>query len=77
MSATRIKPGSHFGNFIIRLFKVSGVRESTIEEIKRMQAYLDADETELYELTVSVLKKLEIISDKEFDLIDPISYFDE
>ncbi len=55
----------------------TGVRESTIEELKRMQAYLDADETELYELTVSVLKKLEIISDKEFDLIDPIPYFDE
>lgn len=42
-----------------------------------MQAYLDADETELFELTVSVLKKLEMISDKEFDLIDQIPYFDE
>ena len=44
----------------------TGDRKGTIEEITNMRKYLEDDETELAELTVSVLRKLESISDDEF-----------
>jgi len=48
----------------------TGDREGTIEEINEMQTYLEDDEAELAELTVSVLRKLDSISDDEFELLD-------
>ena len=55
----------------------TGDRESTIEEITEMRKYLEADETELAELTVSVLRKLDSISDDEFGALDLYPDFDD
>ena len=55
----------------------TGDRKGTIEEITKMRKYLEDDETELAELTVSVLRKLESISDDEFDSLDLYPDFDD
>ena len=55
----------------------TGDREGTIEEIKEMRTYLEQDETELADLTESVLRKLESISDDEFESLDLYPDFDE
>ena len=52
-------------------------RKGTIEEITEMRTYLEDDEAELAELTVSVLRKLDSISDDEFDSLDLYPDFDE
>ena len=54
----------------------TGDRKGTIEEITKMRKYLEDDETELAELTVSVLRKLESISDDEFESLDLYPDFD-
>ena len=54
----------------------TGDRKGTIEEINDMQTYLEDDEAELAELTVSVLRKLDSISDDEFDSLDLYPDFD-
>ena len=48
----------------------TGDREGTIKEITEMQTYLDDDEAELAELTATVLRKLDSISDEEYELLD-------
>ena len=55
----------------------TGDRKGTIEEITKMRKYLEDDETELAELTVSVLRKLESISDDEFESLDLYPDFDD
>ena len=55
----------------------TGDRKGTIEEITKMRKYLEDDETELAELTVSVLRKLDSISDDEFDSLDLYPDFDD
>ena len=45
----------------------AGDRNSTIEELINMTAYLAPDETELKSLTDEVLKKLNRMTDNEFD----------
>ena len=55
----------------------TGDREGTIEEITEMRTYLEADETELAELTVSVLRKLDSISDDEYESLDLYPDFDD
>ncbi len=55
----------------------TGDREGTIEGITEMRTYLEDDETELAELTVSVLRKLDSISDDEFDSLDLYPDFDD
>jgi hypothetical protein len=55
----------------------TGDRKGTIEEITEMQTYLEDDEAELAELTVSVLRKLDSISDDEFDSLDLYPDFDD
>ena len=55
----------------------TGDRKGTIEEINDMQTYLEDDEAELAELTVSVLRKLGSISDDEFESLDLYPDFDE
>ena len=55
----------------------TGDREGTIEEIEEMRTYLEQDETELADLTESVLRKLESISDDEFESLDLYPDFDE
>ena len=61
---------------LISIYNTGG-REGTIEEITEMQTYLEDDEAELAELTVSVLRKLDSISDDEFDSLDLYPDFDE
>ncbi len=55
----------------------TGDRKGTIEEITEMQTYLEDDEAELAELTVIVLRKLDSISDDEFDSLDLYPDFDD
>ena len=55
----------------------TGDRKGTIEEITEMHTYLEDDEAELAELTVSVLRKLDSISDAEFDSLDLYPDFDD
>jgi hypothetical protein len=47
----------------------SGTRADLITELSEMQRYLEQDETELLELTRSVIDKLKAMSDREFDVI--------
>lgn len=55
----------------------TGRRAGLIEELTTMRGYLEADETELRELTDSVIAKLGKLSDAEFDALDLIPDFDE
>lgn len=57
------------------IYNVGG-REKTIAELAAMRRYLTPDETELRELTDSVMEKLEQISDAEFDGFDLLPDFD-
>ena len=47
----------------------TGSREGLISELSKMQTHLQKDETELLELTHSVMSKLDAISDEDFDSI--------
>ena len=47
----------------------SGKRADLITELSEMQRHLEQDETELLELTESVVRKLSTMSDNEFDNI--------
>ncbi|MBQ2212557.1 MAG: transposon-transfer assisting family protein [Ruminococcus sp.] len=55
----------------------TGDREGTIEEISEMRTYLEDDEAELADLTASVLRKLEGISDEEYESLDLYPDFEE
>ena len=48
----------------------TGSRAGLIEELTAMRGYLEEDETELRELTDSVIAKLKHITDAEFDMLD-------
>ncbi len=48
----------------------AGTRSGTIRSLTEMRTYLEADETELRDLTNSALAKLRIISDTEFLVLD-------
>ncbi len=52
-------------------------RRGTINELKNMRKDLTDDETELRNLTDSVLKKLRHMTDKEYLAIDFTQIFDE
>ncbi len=52
-------------------------RRGTIGELKQMRKDLADDETELWELTDSVLKKLRHMTDKEYLAIDFTQIFNE
>ena len=55
----------------------TGDRAGTISTIKDMRGYLEADETELKELTDSVLEKLTAMSDADFEALDLMPDFAE
>ena len=55
----------------------TGDRKGTMEEIEDIRTYLEDDEVELANLTASVLRKLDSISDEEFDSLDLYPDFDE
>ena len=48
----------------------TGDREGTMKEIEDIRTYLEDDEVELTDLTASVLRKLDSISDEEFESLD-------
>ena len=48
----------------------TGTRQGLIDALTEMRGYLEADETELRELTDSALDKLRNISDTEFVELD-------
>ena len=47
----------------------TGTRADLITELSEMKKYLEQDETELFELVQSVVDKLSVMSDGEFDNI--------
>ena len=55
----------------------TGDRKGTMEEIEGIRTYLEDDEVELADLTASVLRKLDSISDEEFDSLDLYPDFDD
>ena len=55
----------------------TGDRGGTMEEIEDIRKYLEDDEVELADLTASVLRKLDSISDEEFESLDLYPDFDE
>ena len=55
----------------------TGDRKSTMDEIEDIRKYLEDDEVELADLTASVLRKLDGITDEEYDSLDLYLDFDE
>ena len=55
----------------------TGDRKSTMEAIEDIRTYLEDDEAELAGLTASVLRKLDSISDEEYDSLDLYPDFDD
>ena len=55
----------------------TGDRGGTMEEIEDIRKYLEDDEVELADLTASVLRKLDSISDEEFESLDLYPDFDD
>ena len=47
-----------------------GTRHGLIEELKAMMNYLSPEETELHDLTLSTLRKLERMTDTAFAALD-------
>jgi hypothetical protein len=55
----------------------TGTREGTMDALVAMREYLEENETELRDLTDSVVEKLEEMSDAEFEALDLYPDFDE
>lgn len=55
----------------------TGTREGTMDALVAMREYLEPDETELRDMTDSVVDKLEQMSDAEFEALDLFPDFDE
>ncbi len=55
----------------------TGDRKSTMDEIEDIRKYLEDDEVELADLTASVLRKLDGITDEEYDSLDLYPDFEE
>lgn len=49
----------------------TGTREGLLDELSEMQNHLEQDEMELIELTKSVIYKIGVMSNEEFDSIMP------
>lgn len=47
-----------------------GSKVGTIDNIKQMRKYLEEDETELLNMSDGLLKKLEAMSDADFDALE-------
>ena len=47
-----------------------GTRLGLVEELKAMMKYLSPEETELHDLTLSTLRKLECMTDTAFAALD-------
>ena len=55
----------------------TGTREGTLDALAAMREYLGPDETELRDMTDSVMEKLEWMSDAEYAKLDLFPDFDE
>ncbi len=55
----------------------TGTRRGTLDALAAMREYLEQDETELRDMTDSAMKKLEQMSDAEFEALDLFPDFDE
>ena len=55
----------------------TGTREGTLDALVAMREYLEPDETELRDMTDSVVEKLEQMSDADFEALDLYPDFDE
>lgn len=55
----------------------TGTREGTITALEKMSTELEPDETELRELTVTVLRKLRAMTDDDFGGLDLTPDFEE
>lgn len=55
----------------------TGSRTGLIESLTEMRGHLEPDETELFALTDSSLKKLQQMTDAEFDQLELYPDFDE
>lgn len=55
----------------------TGTREGTLDALVAMREYLESDETELRDMTDSVVEKLEQMSDADFEALDLYPDFDE
>lgn len=55
----------------------TGTREGTLNALTAMREYLTAEETELRDMTDSVVEKLGKMSDTEFAALDLYPDFDE
>ena len=62
---------------LMAIYNASGTREGLIAALTEMRGYLDADETELMEMTDSALEKLEHMDDTVFAQLELIPEFDE
>ena len=49
----------------------TGTKESLLDELSEMQTHLEQDETELLELTKSVMDKVTAMSNDDFDSLIP------
>lgn len=54
-----------------------GTRNGLIAALEKMQRHLEKDETELAEMTASVLAKLHSMTDEEFSQLELYPDFDE
>ena len=59
------------------IFYNTGTREGTLNALTAMREYLTAEETELRDMTDSVVEKLGKMSDAEFAALDLYPDFDE
>lgn len=55
----------------------TGTREGLIEALTKMSRYLSSDEKELSDLTDSAIRKLNAMSDAEYESLDLFPDFDE
>lgn len=59
---------THDEKMLILIYQ-TGTRKDLIETLEQMKAQLDNDETELKEMSESLLLKLNKMSDKKFDCL--------
>lgn len=62
---------------LMSIYNSTGTREGLIAALTEMRGYLDADETELLEMTNSALQKLERMDDAAFTQMELVPEFGE
>ena len=62
---------------LMSLYNSTGTREGLIAALLEMRGYLNADETELMEMTDSAICKLRAMSDTDYEALDLFPDFNE